>query len=138
MITLPQVLTQAIPYLPYITAAISLLGTATAFIALAFAARARRNTKLLEALLDAAQSEALITATRSRRVLAEVRRLRRRCSAMRARIATLEARRAGQSYDQAIEWVRRGANPEALTQNFGLSRGEADLVTLMHGRKKTA
>jgi Protein of unknown function (DUF2802) len=64
--------------------------------------------------------------------------LRRRCAAMRARIAALEARGAGRSYDQAIEWVRRGANPEALTENFGLSRGEADLVTLMHGRKKTA
>jgi hypothetical protein len=131
-------LTQVIPFLPYIAAAVALLVVGIAFTALAIAARARRQTKLLEAVLDAAQSEAVNTAARSRRVLTQVRRLRRRCAAMRARIAALEARGAGRSYDQAIEWVRRGANPEALTENFGLSRGEADLVTLMHGRKKTA
>jgi hypothetical protein len=130
--------TYKFPFLPYIAAAVSLLGIGIAIVALAVAARARRQAKLLEALLDAAQSEAVSTATRRLRVFAQVRRLRRRCSAMRASIATLEARSAGRSYDQAIEWVRRGANPEALTQNFGLSRGEADLVTLMHGRKKTA
>jgi Protein of unknown function (DUF2802) len=131
-------MTQVIPFLPYIATAVSLLGIGIAIFSLAVAARARRQAKLLEALLDAAQSEAVSTATRRLRVVAQVRRLRRRCSAMRASIATLEARSAGRSYDQAIEWVRRGANPEALTQNFGLSRGEADLVTLMHGRKKTA
>jgi Protein of unknown function (DUF2802) len=131
-------LTQLIAFLPYIAAAVSLLSIGIALIALSIAARARRQAKLLEALLDAAQSEAVNTTTRSQRILAQVRRLRRRCTVMRARLAMLEERSAGRSYDQAIEWVRRGANPEALTQNFGLSRGEADLVTLMHGRKKTA
>jgi hypothetical protein len=131
-------LTPLIAFLPYIAAAVSLLGIGIAFTALGIAVRARRQAKLLEALLDAAQSEAVNTTTRSQRILAQVRRLRRRCTVMRTRLATLEERSAGRSYDQAIEWVRRGANPEALTQNFGLSRGEADLVTLMHGRKKTA
>jgi hypothetical protein len=43
-----------------------------------------------------------------------------------------------QSFDQAIDSARRGADPVKLTQQFGLSRGEADLVMRLHGQKKSA
>jgi Protein of unknown function (DUF2802) len=67
-----------------------------------------------------------------------IRRLRRRCKRLTDRLATLETNVSGRSYDQAIDWVRRGARPDELTQTFGLSHGEAELVTALHGQKKTA
>jgi len=54
------------------------------------------------------------------------------------RVALVELRGSAQSFDQAIDSARRGTDSGKLTQRFGLSRGEADLVTLLHGRKKTA
>jgi len=54
------------------------------------------------------------------------------------RVALVELRGSAQSFDQAIDSARRGTDSGKLTQHFGLSRGEADLVTLLHGRKKTA
>jgi Protein of unknown function (DUF2802) len=41
-------------------------------------------------------------------------------------------------FDQAIDFARRGTDPGRLTQQFGLSRAEADLVTRLHGRKQIA
>jgi len=52
------------------------------------------------------------------------------------RIGQLEVRNEGRSYDEAITLARRGANPDRLMTNFGLSRGEADLVALMHNQRK--
>jgi hypothetical protein len=54
------------------------------------------------------------------------------------RVVLLELRGSAQSFDQAIDSARRGTDPGRLTQQFGLSSGEADLVTRLHGRKKTA
>src|ERR1700689_1342355 len=54
------------------------------------------------------------------------------------RVALVELRGSAQSFDQAIDSARRGTDSGKLTPRFGLSRGEADLVTLLHGRKKTA
>jgi Protein of unknown function (DUF2802) len=54
------------------------------------------------------------------------------------RVALVELRGSAQSFDQAIDSARRGTDPDRLTQHFGLSRGEADLVARLHGRKKTA
>jgi hypothetical protein len=54
------------------------------------------------------------------------------------RVAVVELRGSAQSFDQAIDSARRGTDSGRLTQQFGLSRGEADLVTRLHGRKKNA
>ncbi len=37
------------------------------------------------------------------------------------------------SYQQAIEMVQRGASVEELIQHCGLTRGEADLIVMLHG-----
>jgi hypothetical protein len=42
------------------------------------------------------------------------------------------------SLDQAIEWARRGAATDKLSEQFGLSAGEADLVARLHGRPQSA
>jgi len=55
------------------------------------------------------------------------------------RVEQFEPRgRSQRSFDQAIDSARRGADPAKIAQQFGLSRGEADLVLRMHGRKKHA
>ena len=43
--------------------------------------------------------------------------------------------RAGseRSYQQAIQMVQHGAGAEELVRNCGLTRGEADLIVMLHG-----
>jgi len=57
---------------------------------------------------------------------------------MGERLGQLELRGEGRPYDQAIALVRRGADADRLMANYGLSRGEADLVALVHGNRLTA
>lgn len=40
------------------------------------------------------------------------------------------------AYDQAIKLVQRGADVDELINVCGLSRGEADLVIMLHGMKR--
>jgi hypothetical protein len=67
-----------------------------------------------------------------------VKRLEAELTALAERMGTLEVRGQSRAFDQAIDSARRGADPGRLTEQFGLSRGEADLVARLHGRKKTA
>jgi hypothetical protein len=65
-------------------------------------------------------------------------RVEQECSGVADRIDQVELRGSAHALDQAIDFARRGADPVKLTQQFGLSRSEADLVTRLHGRKKIA
>ncbi len=67
-----------------------------------------------------------------------VKRFEQEYAGVADRVALLELRGSAQSFDQAIDSARRGTDPGRLTRQFGLSSGEADLVTRLHGRKKTA
>jgi len=70
------------------------------------------------------------------RVGERLRRLDQVCTQMGDRLGQLERRGEGRPYDQAIALVRGGGDADGLVANFGLSRGEADLVTLLHTRRK--
>ena len=72
--------------------------------------------------------------------------LGRRLQAAETQIAQLQARmdtappaeplmEADHAYAQAIRMVRRGADAARLVTDFGLTRGEAELVARLHGRK---
>ena len=67
-----------------------------------------------------------------------VQRIEHEYSGVADRVDQVELRGTAQSFEQAIDSARRGADPGKLAQQFGLSRGEADLVTRLHGRKKSA
>ncbi len=58
-----------------------------------------------------------------------VKRFEQEHTGVADRVALVELRGSAQSFDQAIDSARRGTDPDRLTQQFGLSRGEADLVT---------
>jgi hypothetical protein len=50
----------------------------------------------------------------------------------------VEARAPAKALDEAVLSARRGADTRQLTQRFGLSRGEAELVARLHGGKMSA
>jgi Protein of unknown function (DUF2802) len=133
-----DILIKSIPEIALGTAALSVLTLCLAIGAIVAAARARRANRLLTVQVEASLSRAEAANAAHEAATQSARRLRRRCRNLTERLAMLETNVSGRSYDQAIEWVRRGAKPDELTQNFGLSRGEAELVTALHGRKKSA
>ena len=79
-----------------------------------------------------------VVASISLRTGRRVNRIEQEYSGVAERVGSVELRGRAQCFDQAIDFARRGTDPGRLTQQFGLSRGEADLVTRLHGRKKIA
>jgi hypothetical protein len=105
----------------------------------ALAGRARRRAGRLESLeeeLAALRAEVAATAGIGARVGERLRRLDQVSAQLTDRLGQLEIRGDGRPYDHAIALVRHGADADRLVTHFGLSRGEADLVSLVHGRRK--
>jgi hypothetical protein len=67
-----------------------------------------------------------------------VKRVEEACAGVADRVELVELRGSVPSFDQAIDSARRGTDSGRLTQQFGLSRVEPDLVTRLHGRRTTA
>ena len=113
-------------------------GLATAL----FMMRAHRATRArclaLESSVAAVRRELDLVASISMKTGSRLKRIEQEYSGVADRVDLVELRGAVQSFDQAIDSARRGADAGKLTQQFGLSRGEADLVTRLHGRKKSA
>ncbi len=91
-----------------------------------------------ESSLAALRREIEVLASISLRTGRRVKRIEHEYSGVADRVEVVELRGAAACFDQAIDSARRGTDPGRLTQQFGLSRVEADLVTRLHGRKKTA
>ncbi len=66
----------------------------------------------------------------------QVKRIEQQYAGVADRVDLVESRGAAGSFDQAIEWARRGADAGQLSHQFGLSRSEAELVSRLHGRKR--
>jgi uncharacterized protein DUF2802 len=110
-----------------------------AVIALSFSMRRlRKRCAAVESSMAAMRREFEAMASISLRTGRRVNRIEREFSGVAERVESVELRGPAQCFDQAIDFARRGTDPGQLTQQFGLSRAEADLVTRLHGRKKTA
>ena len=126
----------------------AILGITGALLALCAALAAlvtsRSNRRLtarcveVESSLAAMRREMELLASISLKTGRRVKRFEREYAGVADRVALVELRGSAQSFDQAIDSARRGTDPGKLSQQFGLSSGEADLVTRWHGRKKTA
>ena len=126
----------------------AILGIAGALLALcallAAFVTSRSNRRLtarcveVESSLTAMRRELELLASISLKTGRRVKRFEREYAGVADRVALVELRGSVQSFDQAIDSARRGTDPGRLSQQFGLSSGEADLVTRLHGRKKTA
>jgi hypothetical protein len=92
----------------------------------------------VESSVAALRRELELLASNSLKTGRRVKRFEQEYVGVADRVALVELRGSAQSFDQAIDSARRGTDSGRLTQQFGLSRGEADLVARLHGRKKTA
>lgn len=118
--------------------AVAIAGFAMALPAALALRRLRVRYASVEASLAAVRRELELVATISTRTGRRLKSIEHDYSGVADRVELVELRGPAQSLDAAIDSARRGADPTKLTQQFGLSRGEADLVTRLHGRKKSA
>jgi hypothetical protein len=128
-----------------INTALCIGAAALAFVASSLAAltalanrRWRARCKSLESSVAALRLELEALAAAAVTMDGRLQRIEQEFTGVADRVDVVELRGAARSFDQAIDWARRGGDPGKLTQQFGLSRGEADLVTRLHGRNKSA
>jgi hypothetical protein len=119
-------------------ASLGLLGLVAALFAIRSVRGWRARCLALESSVAAMRRELELAASISVKTGRRVQRIEHEYSGVADRVDQVELRGTAQSFEEAIDSARRGADPGKLTQQFGLSRGEADLVTRLHGRKKSA
>ena len=109
-----------------------------ALMAMQAVRRGRAQSESLESSIAALRRELELVASISVRTGRRVQRVEHEFSGVAERVDLVESRTAAGSelLDQAIDLARRGADSDRLEQQFGLSTGEADLVTRLHGRAK--
>jgi len=102
------------------------------------ARRWRAQCESLEARIQALRRELELVASISVRTGRRVQRVEHEFSGVVERVDLVESRAAPgpAALDQAIDLARRGADPDRLEQQFGLSTGEAELVARLHGKKQ--
>jgi hypothetical protein len=100
--------------------------------------RLRAGHAALESCVSAMRRELEVVGSISLRTGRRVKRIEHDCAGVADRIELIELRGSAPSFDQAIDSAKRGTDSGLLTQHFGLSRVEADLVTRLHGRRRSA
>jgi hypothetical protein len=98
----------------------------------------RARCLALESSLTAVRRELELVASISIKTGRRIKRVESEYSGVAERMERVELRSPARSFESAIDSARRGTDSGRLTQQFGLSRCEADLVWRLHGRKKTA
>jgi hypothetical protein len=98
----------------------------------------RTRCLALESSLTAVRRELELVASIGIKTGRRVKRVESDYSGVAERIERVELRSPVRSFESAIDSARRGNDSGKLTQQFGLSRSEADLVWRLHGRKKIA
>jgi hypothetical protein len=124
--------------LELVSAVLGLLSLVCALFAVRSARASRTRCLDLESSLTSVRREMEIVASISLKTGRRLKRIEQEYSGVADRVDQVEHRGTSQCFDQAIDSARRGADPVKLTQQFGLSRGEAVLVARLHGRKKIA
>jgi Protein of unknown function (DUF2802) len=119
-------------------AVLGALGLICALVAFRAVRRGRARCATMESSLAALRSELDLVGSTGIKTGQRVKRIAEAYSGLNARVDQLELRGSAQSFDQAIDAARRGADTSKLTQQFGLNRSEADLVARLHGRARTA
>jgi hypothetical protein len=116
---------------------IAVLAVVCAACAITFARHIRSRQKSLEAALDSMRHDIEFIAGLSERNGQRLNTLESDAESFGDRIRLVELRSGSRSFDEAIDFARRGADANKLAEQFGLSGGEADLVTRLHRRART-
>jgi hypothetical protein len=124
--------------LSFVSIVFGSIAAVAAVVAVRSHKRLQARCQAVEASLESARREMELVASISVRTGRRVKRIESEYSGVADRVDQVELRGPTQSFEQAIDSARRGVDPVTLSQQFGLSRGEADLVTRMHGHRKTA
>jgi hypothetical protein len=119
---------------------IAIAGTVAAVVTQQAVKSWRERVEVLEAGIAALRRELELVASISARTGRLVQRVEQEFSGVAERIDLVESRGAAMpgSLDDAITWARRGADADKLEQQFGLSSAEAELVSRLHGVKRSA
>ena len=120
------------------SAVLGLAGLISALFAIRAVRGCRARCLVVESSLSAVRRELELVGSVSVKTGRRLKRVEHEYSGVADRVVQVELRGGAQSIDQAIDSARRGADSGKLTQQFGLGRGEADLVARLHGRKKSA
>lgn len=126
----------AMPLVPAVLAVVALGAAVTAACLWYVVADLRRALAETDARLGALRREVEGATAIAVRAGERLRKAEATTVQLAERLGQLELRGEGRPYDQAIALVQNGADADRLVRNFGLTRGEADLVTLVHGRRK--
>ena len=114
----------------------ALLLSAVAVVALLVLYRSlahwRARCLALESSVPALRREVELMASISVKTGRQVQRIENGYSDVAERVDLVESRGPVRSLGEAIDSARRGAEPSKLTRQFGLSRGEAELVARLH------
>jgi hypothetical protein len=117
---------------------LALCGFVMALLATLAVRRWRSRCESIELSFAALSRELELVASISARTGRQVKRIENDYSGVADRVDVVESRGSRGALDQAVDWARRGADSSQLTQQLGLSQGEAELVARVHGHKKTA
>jgi hypothetical protein len=121
---------------------LSVSAVGAALLAVRAARQWRVRCESLESSFAGLRRELQMVASISARTGRRVQRVEHEYSDVAERVDWVETRSSTSSksgsLDLAIDSARQGADSEKLTQSFGISRGEADLVARLHGRQKSA
>lgn len=113
------------------------LGTLLVIAALAAAASAWLHLRLRRAERDLATLRAALadTASVASGVRVAERASREQLAQLMDRLGHLELLSDARGYEQAISFAARGERADRLVSYFGLTEGEAALVSLLHGNR---
>ena len=119
-------------------AVLGFFGLVLSLFAIGAIRRWRSHCLSMESSVMALRRELELATSISLKSGRRVNRIEQQYMGVADRLEQVELRGAVQSFDQAIDAARRGADSSKLARQFGLSRAEAELLTRLHGRKKTA
>jgi len=119
-------------------AALGFLGLISALFTIRAVHGWRARCLMVESSLAAVHRELELTASISVKAGRRLKRIEQEYAGVADRVEQVELRGAAPSFDQGSDSAGCGADAGKLTRQFGLSRGEAELVTRLHGRKKSA
>jgi Protein of unknown function (DUF2802) len=94
----------------------------------------RRRQRLLTTRADGAEQLLTAATEMARQIIGDEQRIREELRGLTEKIAQLQPRSDARLYEEAINLAEHGAEPHRLSSCFGLTPGEADLVSLLHGR----
>ena len=123
-------------YVLLIGSAVTVLATGC-FAAVVLASLRRQHAVLQAQAMELASLQGSLRqqAAFSAKIGAVLKRLLAASAALEGRMERLELRGGEPSYGRAIAVVQRGANADTLVRDFGLSKAEAELVSVVHARR---